>query len=256
MSILHQQAADLGYDLSRSHVAVLMAPADAATTIDMLRRHLQQELLVHQTNAPFVEYENTLLCLYPDDERLAHARALVETLNGELAIGAGVSSPAASAASWQRAYAEAQHALALGRQLFGARSITAYCDLHVYRLLAELRASPSLSNFHHSILGPLVEYDRRHHTALLDTLEGYFAAQGNLRQAAEGLEIHRNTLLYRLRRIGQIAHVDLERTEDTLALQIALKAHRILTLPGANGYSSNGANGHGSNGSNGNGNHR
>lgn len=248
ISILHQQASDLGYDLKFPHVAVLIAPIGSTTTTEELRRRLQQELVAQQTNAPFVEYENMVLCLYPDDERLVRIRKLLAVLSEDLMIGAGISAPAANAANWQRAYTEAQQALALGRQLFGPNNITAFGDLHVYRLLAELRGSPSLSNFHHSILGPLVEYDRRHNTTLLDTLEGYFAAQGNLREAAEQLAIHRNTLLYRLRRIGQIGQIDLERTEDALALQIALKAHRILTLPGANG-----SNGHIANGSYGNG---
>jgi PucR family transcriptional regulator, purine catabolism regulatory protein len=249
MSILHQQAADMGYDLSRSHVAILMAPSDVATTTDLLRQRLQHELQSQQTTAPFVQYENTVLCLYPDDEQLAGTNKLLGPLSNDLRIGAGISAPASTAAGWQQAYTEAQQALALGRQLFGPDSVTAFSDLHVYRLLAELRASPSLASFHHSILGPLVEYDRRHNSALLDTLEVYFAARCNLREAAERLEIHRNTLLYRLRRISQIGHVDLERTENVLALQIALKAHRILILPGANGYAANGpvtSNGNGS----------
>lgn len=244
MSILHQQASDLGYDLSNAHVAVLIAPVGITPTIDVLRQRLQQELVTQQINAPFVENEHTVLCLYPDDERLARVRKLLAALSLDLTIGAGVSAPAANAASWQRAYTEAQQALALGRQLFGPDNITAFSDLHVYRLLAELRGAASLANFHQSILGALVEYDRRHNTTLLETLEGYFATQGNLREAAEGLAIHRNTLLYRLRRIGQIGQIDLERTEDALALQIALKAHRLLTLPGANGSNGHIANGH------------
>jgi len=109
--------------------------------------------------------------------------------------------------------------------------MTMYGDLRVYRLLFELRSSPELWSFYQTTLGALVEYDRRHNAALLETLEGYFAAGGNLSQASEQLRIHRNTLLYRLRRIAQISGAELERPEDMLALQVALKAHRVLASP-------------------------
>jgi PucR family transcriptional regulator, purine catabolism regulatory protein len=118
----------------------------------------------------------------------------------------------------------------LGRQLFGPRSFTSFSDLGVYRLLLELRESSELQSFYHETLGALIEHDRSNSGELLHTLDGYFAALGNLHQAADLLHIHRNTLIYRLRRIGEISGLNLKRAEDALALQIALKAHRILMV--------------------------
>ncbi len=114
-------------------------------------------------------------------------------------MSAGASTPALTAAGWQGAYQEAQQALTLGQQLFGDRCLTSFDDLHVYRLLLELRTSRELRQFHQSILGALVDYDQRHAAELLVTLEGYFDEQGNIRAAAERLKVHRNTLIYRLR---------------------------------------------------------
>jgi PucR family transcriptional regulator, purine catabolism regulatory protein len=229
LSLFQAQAHELGYDLKRPHTALLIAPADAETSIDAVSERMQYVLQAEQTGAPYLVKDSTLLCLYPEDRHLGQLCTLLRSLNGDLAIGAGISTVAPTAAAWPRAYEEARQALSLGRQLFGPRSVTQYQDLHVYRLLFELRVSPELRSFHETILGALVEYDRRHHTELLRTLEGYFEAQGNLRETAERLAIHRNTLLYRLRRISQIADVDMDRTEDMLALQLALKAHRVLT---------------------------
>ena len=39
---------------------------------------------------------------------------------------------------------------------------------------------------------------------------------------------HRNTLLYRLERIGEISGMKLDEADDRLALWLALKAHRVL----------------------------
>ena len=234
-ALLQEQAVELGYDLHRPHIALLIAPAGNATPIDTICERLQHELLMHQVGAPCLVHEGRLLCLYPDETGGKRARDLLRALSCDIPMSAGTSTPALNAAGWQGAYHEAQQALTLGQQLFGDRCLTSFDDLHVYRLLLELRTSRELRQFHQSILGALVDYDQRHAAELLVTLEGYFDEQCNIRAAAERLRIHRNTLIYRLRRIGEIAGIDLEHTETMHALQLALKAHRVLRLPGANG---------------------
>jgi purine catabolism regulator len=233
MLVLHEQAGELGYDLRRPHVALVIAPADGRTTTAMVRERLERELRLQQRRAPHITRDEVVLCMFPDGAGPQAPLALLRAVARDVPIGAGISTPAATATAWQQACAEAERALALGRHLFGPRSLTPYADLQVYRLLFELRTSPALWDFYRGILGPLVDYDREHDGALVQTLEGYFAAQGNLSQASKNLQIHRNTLLYRLRRIGEISGLDLERAEDTLALQVALKAHRVLLKPGS-----------------------
>ena len=234
-ALLQEQAAELGYDLHRPHIALLIAPAGHAAPIDTIWERLQHELLRHQVGAPCLVHDSRLLCLYPDETGGKRARDLLRALGSNIPMSAGISTPALNAAGWQGAYQEAQQALTLGQQLFGDRCLTSFDDLHVYRLLLELRTSRELRQFHQSILGALVDYDQRHSAELLVTLEGYFDEQCNIRAAADRLRIHRNTLIYRLRRIGEIAGIDLEHTETMHALQLALKAHRVLRLPGANG---------------------
>jgi purine catabolism regulator len=75
-----------------------------------------------------------------------------------------------------------------------------------------------------------VEYDHRNHADLIKTLEAFFACHGNLSQTAEMLIVHRNTLLYRMNRIDEIAEIDLDRPETRLALHLALTVRRLLTM--------------------------
>jgi PucR family transcriptional regulator, purine catabolism regulatory protein len=79
-------------------------------------------------------------------------------------------------------------------------------------------------------LGSLLEYDMRQHADLIKTLEAFFACHGNLSQTAEMLIVHRNTLLYRMNRINEIAEIDLNRPETRLALHLALTIRRLLAL--------------------------
>src|SRR6266545_3199421 len=136
--------------------------------------------------------------------------------------------PAANVAAWPRSLREAEQALVLGRQLLDTSRVLDFSDLGVYRLLVLLRESPELWEFYRATLATLADYDHRQGAELLKTLEAFFTNLGNLARTAEALHVHRNTLLYRLDRIGEISGLNLDDGEDRLALWIALKANRVL----------------------------
>ena len=131
-------------------------------------------------------------------------------------------------AAWPRSLREAEQALVLGRQLLDISRVLDFGDLGVYRLLVLLRESPELWEFYRATLASLADYDHQQGAELLKTLEAFFTNLGNLARTAEALHVHRNTLLYRLERIGEISGLNLDDSEDRLALWIALKAHRVL----------------------------
>ncbi len=70
MLALQEHASELGYDLRRSHVAIMIASADNHLTMPRLRERLEHELRLQRTNAPYVERDHSILCMYPTDERL------------------------------------------------------------------------------------------------------------------------------------------------------------------------------------------
>jgi purine catabolism regulator len=102
-------------------------------------------------------------------------------------------------------------------------------ELNVYRLLFLLEHSPELASFCQETIGKLIEYDRTQGTELVETLSAYFGHKSNLSQTAEALFVHRNTLLYRMERIREISGLDLDNPETRLSIQLALRAHRLLT---------------------------
>jgi purine catabolism regulator len=103
-------------------------------------------------------------------------------------------------------------------------------DLGVYQLVLSLSDQEKLLAFTEQTLGVLIEYDARQKADLIKTLEAFFACHGNLSQTSEMLIVHRNTLLYRINRINDIAEIDLNRPETRLALHLALTIRRLLAL--------------------------
>ncbi len=89
-------------------------------------------------------------------------------------------------------------------------------------LLATLGPADRLQSFVDARLGPVREYDQAHKGRLIETLTAYFASGRSLAGTAQRLRTHRNTVLYRLRRVEQLAGIDLSDPQTELELQVAL----------------------------------
>src|SRR5690606_27076017 len=101
-------------------------------------------------------------------------------------------------------------------------------DVSLYELMMGVNDATMLAGFYKHWLSPLVDYDAQHSTDLLDTLNAYFANNGNMARTAHILNIHRNTLVYRLGRISEIIELDMDDPNVRLNLHLALKVQRMV----------------------------
>jgi purine catabolism regulator len=136
-----------------------------------------------------------------------------------LSGGAGTVEPLlALARSTELAHA----ALAIGRRMRGSGHVAAYDDLGAYPLLYEGTDTARLRAFAERVLAPLRAYDDKHATELERTLKLYFDVGENVKTAAERLSVHRHTVFYRLRQIGDICAISLQSPGDQLTLRLAV----------------------------------
>ena len=135
----------------------------------------------------------------------------------------------------REAWREARDALGIATELGERDQATYYGDLKLYQLLLALKEHnlEDLERFHEATLSTLLEHDERRQGEYIRTLNGFFQANGNLARAAKELDVHRNTLVYRLERINNLTNLDLDDAENRLILHLALKIQRVLaTVPG------------------------
>ncbi|WEO94001.1 helix-turn-helix domain-containing protein [Streptomyces sp. FXJ1.172] len=159
------------------------------------------------------------------------ARALYEALARETGTRSGtigVSAPSDSLNDIPHHYQEAQRALEVRRQSRERYGTTFFDELGLYRILGPCSDYRELETFVHEWLGQLIDYDSRHHAAMVETLSRYFDCGGNYDETAESLAIHRSTLRYRLQRIRDISGHDLANVEDRLNLQVATRVWKIV----------------------------
>jgi purine catabolism regulator len=78
------------------------------------------------------------------------------------------------------------------------------------------------------ILGRLLEYESSHRGELLPTLESFFDNQRSWQKTADALHVHRQTVLYRIRKVEDITGLNLDHTQDIAELWLALQARSML----------------------------
>jgi hypothetical protein len=91
-----------------------------------------------------------------------------------------------------------------------------------YEALLELLPDRIKSAFGRSLLAPLVEYDVRHGSDLVQTLRVFLDASGAWQLAATELHVHVNTLRYRVGRIEDLTQRDLSTMRDRVDFFLAL----------------------------------
>jgi purine catabolism regulator len=151
--------------------------------------------------------------------RLGDANSLVAVGAGRVHVGlTGI----------RQSHQEAKQALTIGRRLNGLGGLTRFEDLGVYRLIFAAEQIPELTAFHDETLAKLIDYDRGHSGDLINTLRAFFAANCGPKEAAGLLEVHRNTVLYRLQRVQEITGLDLDDADVRLRLHLALAINLAL----------------------------
>jgi hypothetical protein len=143
-----------------------------------------------------------------------------------------LSAPAFGVASVPGAAREAEFVASLQHSPEFARcaaSFDSVDDVGAMRLLYHLRETRELRAFVSQALGGLEQRDQR--GTLRQTLRAFLESGGSQVDASHRLGIHRNTLAYRLRRIGELVGRDVADPGTWLTLHLALRASEILDFP-------------------------
>jgi PucR family transcriptional regulator, purine catabolism regulatory protein len=80
-------------------------------------------------------------------------------------------------------------------------------------------------------LGPLVEHDAQHRSGLVETLETFLANQRSWQRTAAAMNVHRQTVLYRVHKVEELTGARLSDTADIAQLWLALRSRDLLGGP-------------------------
>jgi len=151
------------------------------------------------------------------------AREFLDRVGDRLPAVIGVGPVATDVAGLARARNGADRVLRVLRE-GGGRRVARLADVHVEALIVDLRdLVAARGDVPTGAIARLHDYDARHNSDLLPTLAAWLDAFGDVNTAAASLYVHPNTFRYRLRRLAEVAELDLTDPEARFAAMLQLR---------------------------------
>ncbi len=124
-------------------------------------------------------------------------------------------------------YQHAVLSLNIGRRKNGAGHRMMYENTRIDRVLLNLSRDGEMKEVILSTIESLVHYDEQRNMDLIGTFSAYKQCQGNVSQTARILNLHRQSLLYRLRKIESLTGLSLIDPDDLFLLDLCIKTWKI-----------------------------
>jgi hypothetical protein len=102
-------------------------------------------------------------------------------------------------------------------------------DFELVRIVSQRDGLSGARRYAEELLAPLVEHDAASGGGLVETLRAFVACQAHIRPTAVLLEVHENTVRYRLNRIRELSGIDPERLEALLRVALAFQVLSLFT---------------------------
>jgi purine catabolism regulator len=128
----------------------------------------------------------------------------------------------------KQSFEEAIAAARIGCILKGPSKISSFGDLGPYRFLYKLKDSAGMTDYYSEFLGKIIEYDKKHNTELTATLDCYFKNDCSLSQTAKSLYIHKNSVIYRLKKIEELTGLSVNNSDECFNLHLCLKFGQLI----------------------------
>lgn len=140
-------------------------------------------------------------------------------------IRCGISRRCIEPAQLRFHYEQALDALRVGKHMDADRFIYPYGEYAIYHIAELCGQRGGAQKFGHPALAVLLAYDSEYGASFTHSLYAYIRHFKNITKTANALYVHRNTLVYHLRRIEEITEVNLS---DYNVMQLFELSFRLL----------------------------
>jgi len=168
-----------------------------------------------------VDLSGNILLLFPlinQEDAKNRTAEIIALLQADHTVRIGIGRVIENILELPKGFAQAEQAITIGRQAKWSQCIVCYDNLGIYRVLYSGVDNTEKQLFIHEFLGPILN-----ESELITTLRIYFENRGNQRSTAKAMNVHYNTISYRITQIEQLTKQKLDNPDDCLCVQIALK---------------------------------
>ena len=244
-SALKLQASNSGYSFEGSHHFFLLhfiLPESGQTArmeqtiCNNLYEYLDQAF--SEQNTPFLAstYSNHIIGIFPDKDFSEITKLFQKTIDyvslthPQLTCNIGVGLSVSDVTKLKQSYEQAAECIHYCNKLKLNHQHLCYNQLGLYQLFSDLNQTQLYESFVETQLGALIHYDADNHTRLVETLSLYLQNNCNILHTADAAYTHRNTIKYRITRIEELLHVDLQNASARLNLHLALYLYHFILM--------------------------
>lgn len=105
-----------------------------------------------------------------------------------------------------------------------------FSDMGFYKILYSVPNESLLIDYYHEIMDPLLNHDPANAEMYQETLFRYLLSDGHLKEVADQMFVHRNTVNYRMGKIREILGCDFSSQEERLPFLISYHIAVILKI--------------------------
>lgn len=128
-------------------------------------------------------------------------------------------------------YLQSLSALKLGKVIEKEKIIYYYEDYAIFHLMDICSEVENIKDYCHPALSILMDYDHRHGTYYTNSLYIYLDNSKSIVESSRLLNIHRNTMSYRIEKIQEITKLNLDNKDILFHLQLSYKILLPLLQP-------------------------
>lgn len=205
----------------------------SAVQVTSVFRRLQRIL----PGSIYTLYRNELVFLLQADAGRHLSPEVLESLESECAgngLFIGISDEFTGIADIHVFYQQANHVLKLRMRkrppAGNAGQVCTFTEYAYLDLLNQVSQQTELWRYCHPYLRWLQDYDRENHTEFMKTLYRFLQCGQNVKETAEKMYIHKNTLNYRLGKIRELLQDDLADSETIFQMNLAFRILIFLDL--------------------------
>ena len=221
-----ERLATLGYVL-KEDLYLLSVSDRYNTTSESKQEMIVSDLQSMITDSLYVIYQNTIIFLINGCEKSEHHRFSNEKVEKYIknnGLIAGLSNRFTNIQEIRKYYNQSLKSAQLGRKLKNAPGLYRYEEMSIFHLMEICESKDyNLLDFCHPALLVLKNYDQEKNTDFFNTLYQYLNFSQNTQKTANYLNIHKNTLLYRIDKIKKITGNPLNHGDELIKLHFSFK---------------------------------
>jgi hypothetical protein len=227
------QLSQRGFNINWQYAACVINLINSKDTIPKrmnsiiinLESHMQHN---YDNFAIFLHYTEILVILvnYTNEqlhnfitELISHLKVL---LAGKENFSIGIGKQTKSIRCLYKSYRQAKNIQKLQSKNKIDKSLIYYSDMGIFKLLMNIEDEDILHEYYEHTIKVIQDYDQKIDSSLTAVLRSYLKNNGSVKEPADELFIHRNTVNYKINKIEELLHMDLSSLDVRIQLSVGL----------------------------------